>query len=218
MQFTGELGMTMQRLTRWITIASCLAMTCWPGAVHARHVADTILKVDLKDGSTQSSVDLFDGKGPRILTSASTIQDGIFTRLDLKLVLNDETKDEIRKMVDQGFTDEPSGCRPDEYGPLSMEDGLRYFFNVNVLTKTKTQFWENVSVTIYPGNRSAHWANDVSCEYDADLGVEQAILRFTGHYYVIHRKLKTGTDIQLRPVVLTPAEFDKLPQVAPDAK
>ena len=202
----------MNTLTQRTHVRAAAAMALAAGltvplAAQAREFVRTEMELDIATGESQSQIVLEEGADPVVLLSASDITDGAFTYLDLKVVLSEDTKNEVEKMVDQGFTAEPSGCAPGQYGPLDMEDGLRYFFDISVLNKTDNPENERVRGTIYPGNRSTHWLNDVFCEHDSERGDDEAIMRVTGYYYVIHRNLRDAIDIQLRAVTLTEAEL-----------
>ena len=169
----------------------------------ARDFQVVSITVDPSTGQFDAKLDVGEGQPPYQMTSAREIANGIFTKIDLKVALTNETRELIQKMLDQGFTSEPSGCTPGAYGPLDMEDGLRYFFEIGL------SVGEKVNATIYPGNRSTHWTNDVFCEYDAEAGADKSIFRLTGFYYVIHRELPEDTiDVQLRPVTLSNEEVE----------
>ncbi len=187
--------------------AALVVSVAAPLAAEARPFAITTMTLDIARGSSTAAV-LLPGRDKAVkLTSATTIEDGAFTRIDLQIVLNAATADQVQKMVDQGFTSEPSGCAPGQYGPLDMEDGLRYFFEIDLRENNRQPLRERVRGTIYPGNRSTHWTNDVFCEYDSDLGDDYAVMRISGFFYVIHRNLGDRVDVQLRPVTLTDDEM-----------
>ena len=175
-------------------------------SAEARDIQITTIDLDLGTGEFSAELDLGPDQPPYQLQSAQEIKDGIFVKLDLQIKLTAEDRDKIEKMVDQGFTSEPSGCEPGAFGPLDMEDGLRYFFDIEL------QSAESVRATIYPGNRSTHWTNDVFCEFDPEAGENVAVFRLSGFYFVIHRNLREAVDIQLRPITLSPEEFEKYVQ------
>lgn len=170
----------------------------------ARDFLDVTIELDKASGNFDASFVAAPGTAPQRLGSAKDIQDGVFVHLDLKVALNASNFEEVQKMVDQGFTSEPSGCQPLGWGPLDMEDGLRYFFAIELAGTEET-----VRATIYPGNRSTHWYNDVFCEYSEAAGDDGAQFRLTGYFFVIHRQLsRNKVDIQLRPVTLKEEEID----------
>ena len=117
------------------------------------------------------------------------LPDNVFAKVDLKILIDEETSSSIKKMVNQGFTDEPSGCAPGNYGPMDMHQGLRYFLDVLDKNPNDIQF------TVYPGDKTVNWANSVYCEYDNALGEELAIVRLSGFYHVRHRNLEDGLDV-----------------------
>lgn len=198
----------MSAVKHFAAAATALTMTlAAPLAAQARPFAITNMTLNIAQGSSVATV-LLPGREEEVkLTTATSIEDGAFTKIDLKIVLDSQTADDVQKMVDQGFTSEPSGCAPGQFGPLDMEDGLRYFFEIDLRENNRQPLRERVRGTIYPGNRSTHWTNDVFCEYDPALGDDYAVLRFTGFFFVIHRTLGDRVDIQLRPVTLTDAEI-----------
>lgn len=183
-------------------LALCAAALAAPAASEAREILETSITLDLGTGAFDAKLSQGPDKPPFELTSARQIADGAFVKLDMKVSLTAETRERLEKMVDQGFTSEPSGCEPGAFQPLDMEDGLRYFFDVGLIGD------ERVRATIYPGNRSTHWANDVFCEYDPK-DADAAIFRLTGFFYVIHRQLPDAIDVQLRPITLSTAEVEK---------
>lgn len=137
---------------------------------------------------------------------ARDLADRTFTELDIRIVLRSDNQEDVRRMVDQGYAAEPSGCAPGGYGPLDMEDGLRYFFDLDTATAEDAS---TTRVTVYPGNRATHWTNDVFCEFDPGLGEDAAVLRISGFFYAIHRAVEGGVDVQLRAVTLTPDEVER---------
>ncbi len=183
-----------------------IALTAMQTPAFARDVGAARVTIDMATGEFKAVATREIGQKPAPITSAVALRDGGFFILDLRLVLNKETKDEVTKMVDQGFTAEPSGCMPGAYGPLDMDDGLRYMVELNVENEKVGE--RKVRATIYPGNRSTHWTNDVFCEYPEGANGETAILRITGFFYVLHRKIDGGVDVQLRAITLTDQEID----------
>ncbi|MEL6279049.1 MAG: hypothetical protein AAFU68_11865 [Pseudomonadota bacterium] len=198
--------MKFTRLPKFLTsglaaiILAAGASFALPSDAEARDFAVTDIVLNLANGEFDATLQTPDG--PYKFQSAREVKDGIFIKLDLAIALNNAaTSERLRKMVDQGFTDEPAGCVAPNFGPLDMEDGLRYFFETGGSS-------ERVTATIYPGNRSTHWTNDVFCEFNESLGAETAVFRLTGFFFVIHRNLKDGVDIQLRPVTLSADEVN----------
>lgn len=132
------------------------------------------------------------------------LPDNVFAKIDMSVIIDQNASGYIKKMVDQGFTDEPSGCAPGQYGPLDMGEGLRYFLDVSDLNPRQFQF------TFYPGEKSSNWANGAYCEYDAELGNEMAIVRFTGFYHVRHHQLEEGTDITFSAFPVSPEKVAEI--------
>lgn len=192
--------LTIPTALRSAALALTAAATIAAAPAEARDFAVTDITLNLGNGEFDAT--LATAEGPYKFQSAREVKDGIFIKLDLAISLDSPaTAERLRKMVDQGFTDEPAGCLAPDFGPLDMEDGLRYFFETGSGA-------ESVRATIYPGNRSTHWTNDVFCEYSEALGQSGAVFRLTGFFFVIHRNLPDGVDIQLRPVTLSADEVN----------
>lgn len=166
----------------------------WQKAEAARNFKDINITVDL------SRAGVIDPKST--ITKPSEVQDRAFIKMDLKVIVDKISARQLLKIVDQGIDDEPSGCQPGKYDPLDMEDGLRYFFQVNSGNK-------QVRATIYPGERSRNPFNDVFCEYNKKLGEKKAVFRVRGFFFVRHSDIPGGIDIQLRPVRPTSEETEK---------
>ncbi len=199
--------MVTLKTLRWSAMAAMAAALVAPSMAQARPFAVTELTIDLRDRSFQSSTLLPTRDQAVPIVEATSIADGGFTKLDLRVIIREDEDEAVQKMVDQSFRSEPSGCRAGYSGPLDMEDGLRYFFSLDLVTANGMPFEQKVNGTIYPGDRSLNWTNDVFCEFDADLGASAAVLRITGFYYIIQRQEQGSTNIQLRPVTLTEEEM-----------
>lgn len=131
--------------------------------------------------------------------SVDVIPDKIFAKVDMRVTLNEKTQGKILRMVDQGYTSEPSGCSLTSFGPMPMEDDLRYFVRYKGSHSGVMH-----RATIYPGNRSENWANNVYCEYDkSKAGI--STVRFEGYFYVMHRQFEGGLDVLFNAVPVTPA-------------
>ncbi|MEO1329775.1 MAG: hypothetical protein AAFW46_08935 [Pseudomonadota bacterium] len=188
-------------------LAAAATTLALAGPAAARDFQEVTIALDLATGAFDASVVIGGQTFP--IESATQIQDGVFAKMDLSVALKDPAVAEgVRRRLESGFTDEPSGCTAGNYGPLDMEDGLRYFFE----TPTSEG---RVLASFYPGNRSTHWANDAFCEYSEELGNGGAVLRITGYYFVIYRQIENAQYIQLRAVTLTPNETDALTNPAP---
>lgn len=186
-------------------LALC-AFALAPAPASARDFVEANIVLDL--GSDEFNAEFVTAGGSSPLTSPRQIVDGAFTRLDLKVKLpNREAEDRLQRKVDESYEPEDSGCRAGVYSSLTMEDGLRYFFEVDVPSTENQDQIEKVSAVIFPGNRSDHFANDVFCEFDEALGDQGSVFHLTGFYYVIHRRTAAGWDVQLRAVRLTDEEI-----------
>lgn len=173
-----------------------------PAPAEAREFQKVSIELDLGTGEFDANVESSAYTGP--IQSPAQIINGVFTELELRVVMRTPAIAEgLKRKLESGFTDEPSGCTAGNYGPLDMEDGLRYFLDVQT---TEGQ----VIASFYPGNRSTHWANDAFCEFDESVGPGGAVFRLSGYYYVIHRQVENALSIQLRAVTLTPEETNAL--------
>lgn len=167
----------------------------------ARVFTDVDIVVDLKEQSFDAF--LYTPGSDRLeLTSPKEVKDGVFTLIDIRLILRDDViAQELKKTIDEGFEPEVAPCNSAAIGAMAMEDGVRYSFKLG-------EGDQAVTATLFTGSRSTHWANDFFCQYDEAAGADGAAMRVVGFYYVIHRPLEEGVDIQLRPVVPTPQEVD----------
>ncbi len=182
--------------------AACLLAIVVANPASARTFQETKIELNLATNEFDASVTI-DGQTFPIQTPTQIV-DGVFAKLDLSIALpNPSVAEQVKRRLETGFTEEPSGCRAGNYGPLDMEDGLRYFFEVQTQDGA-------VLASIYPGNRTDHWANDAFCEYSDQLGQGGAVVRLTGYYFVIYRQVESAQYIQLRAVTLTPSETDAL--------
>jgi hypothetical protein len=108
-------------------------------------------------------------------------------RLDGKVkyaVMTSEEEDERRYNVD---------CRAGAYGRLPMGEGVEYYI------KTGKASGMRIDLSIFPGSRSTHPDNDVSCV--ADRGhPDSAILRVRGIYKVLNNDFGDRLVVELRPL------------------
>ena len=128
------------------------------------------------------------------IQSPSQIAQETFVKLDLRLILNETTSPVLQKSFDGGYTSEESGCAPGDYGPMAMESDLRYTITTPPVDGLSVQ------ATIYPGDRSVHWANDAFCEFDRELGEAYSVARISGFFYVLSRQMPGVVDVQLRAI------------------
>lgn len=188
--------------------AAAVAATVGLGAAaaEARNFLDTDIVVDLRNQTFEAAVFLPDGSAID-LTSPRQVEDGAFALVDISVNLADDaTASEVAKIIDEGFEPELGVCNSASIGAMAMEDSVRYSFRLG-------QGQEAVTATLFTGARSTHWANDFFCQYNEEIGPSGATMRVTGFFYVIHRQLAEGVDIQLRPVVPTDGEVEKFLKV-----
>ena len=210
---TGFLGGLRRKSARsgWMSVRGALAACAisagallFGASAEARSIVNSQISLDLATGKVDASFE-FNGKTGKI-DSPLDIAPNSFTKLDLKVRLKDNAVAErLMRKVDESYAPEPAGCRAGNYETLPMEDGLRYFFDVDAQTPEGVQ---KVYAVIFPGDRSEHFANDVFCEFDKELGEDGAVFHLTGYFYVIHRKTAVGWDVQLRAIRLTDKEIE----------
>jgi hypothetical protein len=126
--------------------------------------------------------------------------------LDLKVRLDDGSRGAVRRSSeesDPGSPRELVACGPASSGPLAMGPGLEYY------VVTQGSGGNRIDLSIYPGSRTAHVANDAACVLsDDDKG---ALFRVRGLYVSrVNRYADVGEDgkpngkaivaIQLRPI------------------
>ncbi len=205
----------MQRFSVFAGVALGLGVA---SSARATEFGGVDILIDLPTNTAQGEVRRLDGERRKV-TRADEIVDGAFVKADVRIRVDDDSSGAVMKRLDQAFRSEPAGCAPGEYGALEMEAGLKYFFDLSPLTQEQKRNFGRVSATLYPGDRATNWANDVFCEFDPDLGEKAAVLRFTGFFYVIHRKTGDGMNIQMRAVELTAGqiyEFERENGLLPD--
>lgn len=155
-------------------------------------------------------------KSPARLTrSLVGVQKGDFSGLakkkqvyiDVKVVLDGKTKYQVMTRSEDDTRRYNVGCRFGSWGQLPMGFGIEYFI------KTGDAQNEEINLIVYPGSRTEHPDNDISCVYDKRYP-KSAVLRVRGLYKVTSNNYPKRTDVQLRPISrssLSEAERKKLP-------
>lgn len=128
--------------------------------------------------------------------------------LDLKVRLDGLQSDAVRRSAEE---DNPSvvsrdlvPCGPAMTGQLGMGPGIEYY------VVTQGAAGSRIDLSIYPGSRTEHVANDVACVFDADG--KSASFRARGLYTTITNRYadvdgegkpngKAVLSVQLRPIV-----------------
>ena len=113
--------------------------------------------------------------------------------IDIKVVLDGKTKYEVMTRTEDDVRRYNVGCRFGSWGQLPMGFGIEYFI------KTDDVQGEEVNLVVYPGSRSEHPDNDISCVFDKAYP-KSAILRVRGLYKVTANNYPKRTDVQLRPI------------------
>ena len=127
--------------------------------------------------------------------------------IDIKVVLDDKTKYEVMTRTEDDVRRYNVGCRFGSWGQLPMGFGIEYFI------KTDDVQGEEINLVVYPGSRTEHPDNDISCVYDKAYP-KSAVLRVRGLFKVTANNYPKRTDVQLRPISrdnLTVEERNKLP-------
>lgn len=172
--------------------AAALGVVAAPAVAQEREIIPINITYDVAN-----NVVVDDGSN---IQSPSQIAQETFVQLNLRLILNAQTSSVLQKSFDGGYTSEPSGCAPGDWGPMAMEKDLRYTITTPPVDGTSVQ------ATIYPGDRSVHWANDAFCEFDEELGEAYSVARITGFFFVLSRRMPGVVDVQLRAIAPSQGE------------
>ncbi len=113
--------------------------------------------------------------------------------IDVKVVLDGKTRYQVMTRTEGDTRRYNVGCRFGSWGQLPMGFGIEYFIKTGDANK------EEVNLVVYPGSRSQHPDNDISCVYDKRFP-KDAILRVRGLYKVTANHYPNRTDVQLRPI------------------
>ena len=127
--------------------------------------------------------------------------------IDIKVVLDGKTKYQVMTRTEDDTRRYNVGCRFGSWGQLPMGFGIEYFI------KTDDASGEEVNLVVYPGSRTEHPDNDISCVFDKRYE-KSAVLRVRGLFKVTVNEYPNRTDIQLRPISrdnLSAEERKKLP-------
>jgi hypothetical protein len=127
--------------------------------------------------------------------------------IDIKVVLDGKTKYQVMTRTEDDTRRYNVGCRFGSWGQLPMGFGVEYFM------RTDDVRGEEVNLVVYPGSRTEHPDNDISCVYDKRFP-KSAVLRVRGLYKVTVNNYPKRTDVQLRPISrdsLTDEERRSLP-------
>ncbi len=113
--------------------------------------------------------------------------------IDVKVILDGKTRYQVMTRSEGDTRRYNVGCRFGSWGQLPMGFGIEYFIKTGAASK------EEVNLVVYPGSRSEHPDNDISCVYDKRFP-KDAILRVRGLYKVTANHYPNRTDVQLRPI------------------
>ncbi|MCP4933341.1 MAG: hypothetical protein GY927_03845 [bacterium] len=113
--------------------------------------------------------------------------------IDIKVVLDGKTKYQVMTRSEGDTRRYNVGCRFGAWGQLPMGFGIEYF------VKTGIVGGEEVNLVVYPGSRSEHPDNDISCVFDKRFP-KSAVLHVRGLYKVTANNYPKRTDVQFRPI------------------
>lgn len=113
--------------------------------------------------------------------------------IDIKVVLDGKTKYQVMTRSEDDTRRYNVGCRYGSWGQLPMGFGIEYF------VKTNGAQGEEVNLVVYPGSRTEHPDNDISCVFDKRYP-KSAVLRVRGLFKVTANSYPKRTDVQLRPI------------------
>ncbi len=113
--------------------------------------------------------------------------------IDIKVVLDGKIKYQVMTRNEDDARRYNVGCRFGAWGQLPMGFGIEYF------VKTGIVGGEEVNLILYPGSRSEHPDNDISCVFDKRFP-KSAVLHLRGLYKVTANNYPKRTDVQFRPI------------------
>lgn len=128
--------------------------------------------------------------------------------IDVKVVLDNKKRYQVMTRTEGDTRRYNVGCRFGSWGQLPMGYGIEYFIKIGDGKNSR-----EVNIVLYPGSRTDHPDNDISCVYDKRYG-KSAVLRVRGLYKVTTNEYPNRTDVQLRPILrrnLTAADRRALP-------
>ncbi len=123
--------------------------------------------------------------------------------IDIKVVLDGKTKYQVMTRSEGDTRRYNVGCRFGAWGQLPMGFGIEYF------VKTGIVGGEEVNLVVYPGSRSEHPDNDISCVFDKRFP-KSAVLHLRGLYKVTANNYPNRTDVQFRPISRTSLSAEDL--------
>ncbi len=133
---------------------------------------------------------LFQKKGDDFLALAKRKQ----VYLDVKVVLDNKKRYQVMTRTEGDTRRYNVGCRFGSWGQLPMGYGIEYFIKIGDGKNSR-----EVNIVLYPGSRTDHPDNDISCVYDKRYA-KSAVLRVRGLYKVTTNEYPNRTDVQLRPI------------------
>lgn len=125
-----------------------------------------------------------------------------FVYLDLKVLLDGTDADAVLQSTEEADRRTDIDCQSGRFGPLPMVDGMEYYLTTSYEGK-------KISASFYPGNRSKHTFNDVSCTYDVRIK-KRAVFHLRGFFAVVSNTYEEGVEFQLRPIEPTANEVGKV--------
>ena len=152
----------------------------------------------------QATRSLFRKKGADFLALARRRQ----VYLDVKVILDGKKRYQVMTRTEGDMRRYNVACRFGSWGQLPMGYGIEYFIRIGDGKSSR-----EVNIVLYPGSRTDHPDNDISCVYDRRYP-KSAVLRVRGLYKVTTNEYPNRTDVQLRPIArasLSPEDRKALP-------
>ena len=152
----------------------------------------------------QATRSLFKRKGDDFLALSRQKQ----VYLDVRVILDGKKRYQVMTRTEGDTRRYNVGCRFGSWGQLPMGYGIEYFIKIGDGRNSR-----EVNIVLYPGSRTDHPDNDISCVYDKRYP-KSAVLRVRGLYKVTTNEYPNRTDVQLRPILrrnLSAADRKALP-------
>jgi hypothetical protein len=127
--------------------------------------------------------------------------------IDLKVRLDGKSKYAVMSSEEQDERRYNVDCRAGAFGRLPMGDGVEYY------VRTADTAGKRIDLSFFPGSRTVHPDNDVSCVADPK-SQKTAILRIRGIYKILTNDYGDRLIVELRPLTrasLSAADQAQLP-------
>ncbi len=180
-------------------LTSCLLLAPQIGLQQAAALEKFTSDLDKRKGDGRTTRSLVGVKKGDFKGLASKKQ----VLIDIKVVLDGKTKYQVMTRSEGDTRRYNVGCRFGAWGQLPMGFGIEYF------VKTGIVGGEEVNLVVYPGSRSEHPDNDISCVFDKRFP-KSAVLHLRGLFKVTANNYPNRTDVQFRPISRTSLSSEDL--------